>query len=139
MRNTEKTVWTKTNTPNLYRHQNRRYYARVFVGGKEIWKSLKTKLKTVAVERLQEHVVNARQQRASGATLAEGTLTFAQVVEQYRQNFRRDAEIADGTKAFREAGIKRVLKTWPGVGELATANPQSSRIVSATLASLFTA
>jgi integrase len=118
MKTTQNSAWTKTNVPNLYRHLNRRYYARLFVGGKEIWKSLKTNLKSVAEERLTEHVANARQQRASGIKLASGAFTFADVIALYRQNFHRDAEIADGTKNFREAGIKRVLKTWPGVGEL---------------------
>ncbi len=118
IKKTHKSVWTKTNTPNLYRHVNRRYYSRCFLGGKEIWKSLKTTLKSVAIERLQEHVTNARQQRSTGVKLASGTFTFADVIEMYRSNFQRDAEIAEGTKNFREAGIKRVFKTWPGVGEL---------------------
>ena len=118
MKNNQNSVWTKTNTPNLYQHLNRRYYARLFLNGKEIWKSLNTKLKSVAVERLQEHVTNARQQRASGVRLAAGTLTFGEVVELYRQNFNRDAEIKEGTKNFREAGVKRLLKTWPGLDEL---------------------
>lgn len=52
MKNTPKTVWTKTNVPNLYLHLNHRYYVRLSIGGKEIWKALKTKLKSVAVERL---------------------------------------------------------------------------------------
>ena len=119
MKNTPKTaVWTKTNIPHLYRHLNRRYYARIFIGGKEIWKTLKTTLKSVAEERLQEHVTNARQQRASGVRLASGKLTFDDVIALYRANFHRDAELADGTKDFREAGIKRIFTTWPGVGEM---------------------
>jgi integrase len=118
MKKTEKNLWTKTNTPNLYQHRNRRYYARLFVGGKEIWKSLKTKLKSVAVERLHEHVVNVRQQRSSGIRMTGGTLNFGEILELYRQNFSRDAEMADGTKNFREAGVRRLLKTWPGVETL---------------------
>ena len=118
MKSTPKSVWTKTNVPNLYRHLNQRYYARIFLGGKEIWKSLKTTLKSVAVERLQEPVANARQQRASGVRLASGSLTFGDVLALYRQNFQRDAELAQGTKNFREAGVKRVLKSWQGVGDL---------------------
>ena len=118
MKKTTNSVWTKTNLPNLYYHRNCRYYARLFVGGKEIWKSLKTTLKSVAVERLHEHVANARAQRASGVRLNTSILTFADLVEQYRHNFRRDAELAQGTKIFREAGLKRIFRSWPGVGEL---------------------
>jgi integrase len=119
MKTTEKTsVWTKTNVPNLYRHSNGRYYARTFIGGKEIWKSLSTTLKGVAEEELKKHLSSARKQRSTGIMVGDGKLTFAKAVELYQQNFQRDAEIAENTKAFREAGIKLVLKTWPGVGEL---------------------
>lgn len=109
-------LWTKMNGTNLYRHRNGRYYARVFVSGKEIWKSLKTTTKSTAEERLEEHVRNARKQRATGFKTADGKLSFSDVVAIYRQNFQRDAELADNTKNFREAGVKLVLKTWPGIG-----------------------
>jgi hypothetical protein len=109
-------VWTTTNIKSLYRHKNGRYYARVFAGGKEIWKSLKTTTKSTAEERLEEHVHNARKQRASGVKTSGGKLSFADALVIYRKNFNRDAELADNTKAFREAGVKLVLKTWPGIG-----------------------
>jgi hypothetical protein len=41
MKNNDQAVRTRTDLPNLYRHRNQRYYARVFIGGKEIWKNLK--------------------------------------------------------------------------------------------------
>jgi len=118
MKNTDLPVWTKTNVPNLYRHANKRYYARIFLGGKEMWKSLKTKLKSVAEEKLKEHVGNARQQRSNDSNLTKGNLTFESALELYRQNFQRDAEIAERTKHFREEGIQRLLKTWPGLDKL---------------------
>jgi hypothetical protein len=40
----------------LYRHRNGRYYVRTFAGGKEKWTSLKTKLLTVARNRMKDHV-----------------------------------------------------------------------------------
>ena len=41
-------TWRKTNVPNLYVHRNGGYYYRVTVGGKQLWESLHTKLKSVA-------------------------------------------------------------------------------------------
>lgn len=111
-------AWTKTNVPNLYRHANKRYYARIFIGGKEIWRSLKTTLKSIAEERIKDHVGEARQQRAADSTAAKGNLTFGAALETYRQNFQRDAELAERTKHFREEGIQRLLKTWPGLDKL---------------------
>jgi hypothetical protein len=84
--------WISTTVKSLYRHTNGRYYARVSLGGKKMWKSLETKLKSVAEKRLNEHVSS---------------------LELYQLNFERDAEIAEGTKEFRRSGVKLVLKTWP--------------------------
>ena len=39
---------TKTKTQNLVRNRNGRYYARLYLNGKEIWKSLKTEHYSVA-------------------------------------------------------------------------------------------
>ncbi|HEX5489809.1 MAG TPA: hypothetical protein VFX07_00980 [Candidatus Udaeobacter sp.] len=35
-------TWQKTPVQYLVRHKSRRYYARLFAGGKEVWKSLGT-------------------------------------------------------------------------------------------------
>jgi hypothetical protein len=48
MKNNEQTGRTRTDFPNLYRHRNQPYYARVFIGGKEIWKNMRASLKSVA-------------------------------------------------------------------------------------------
>lgn len=52
-RKTVKT-WTKTNIGNLVKHRSGGYYARLFAGGKERWKSLRTKVLEVAKFRLRE-------------------------------------------------------------------------------------
>jgi len=41
-------TWQKTNIGNLYAHKGGGYYYRVTVGGKQIWESPGTKLKSVA-------------------------------------------------------------------------------------------
>ncbi len=110
--------WISTNIKGLYRHTNGRYYARVSRGGKKMWKSLGTKLKSVAEKKLNEHLSVVRGQQPTEVEVSEGKLTFGKAVEMYRLNFQRDAEIAAGTKEFRKAGVKLVLKTWPGIEDL---------------------
>ena len=109
--------WITTNVKNLYRHTNGRYYARISRGSKKMWKSLGTKLKSVAEKKLEKHVSDVRGHQPAEIEITEGELklTFGKVLDLYRLNFQRDAELADGTKAFREAGVKLVLKTWPGI------------------------
>jgi integrase len=47
-------AWRKTNAANLYMHRNGGYYFRATVGGKQLWQSLRTKLKSVAEARAAE-------------------------------------------------------------------------------------
>ena len=52
--NTTVKTWEKTRLQNLVRHKSGRYYARLFLNGKEIWKSLKTSHFSVAEAKLAE-------------------------------------------------------------------------------------
>lgn len=56
----EKT-WSKTSVQNLVKHRSGGYYARLFLGGKERWRSLRTKVLEVAKVRLREEQRQADQ------------------------------------------------------------------------------
>ena len=102
----------------LYRHRNGRYYVCTFAGGKEKWTSLKTKLLTVARNRMKDHVDAAERQRTTGNTSeAVGRLTFGEAIATYREQLQ-EAAIRPNTKAFREAGLKLVLRSWENVETL---------------------
>ncbi len=47
-------TWLKTNVGNLVKHRSGGYYARLYVGGKERWTSLRTKVLEVAKARFRE-------------------------------------------------------------------------------------
>jgi integrase len=112
------TVWNPTQVQFLYRHRNGRYYVRTFAGGKEKWTSLRTKLLTVARNRMKEHVDAAERQRTTGNTAeAVGKMTFDEAVATYREQLKVTA-IRPNTKAYREAGLKLVLRTWKDVEAL---------------------
>jgi integrase len=83
--------------------------------GKEKWTSLRTKLLTVARNRMKEHVGAAERQRTAG-TLAEptGRMEFAKAVAAYRQKLA-DSTVRPNTKSYREAGLKLLLKSWPEI------------------------
>jgi len=108
-------VWTPTNVQFLYPHRNGRYYVRTFAGGKEKWASMKTRLLTVAKNRMKDHVDASERLKASGeAQVAAGSLSFGNALETYRKRLE-NADIRPNTKAFREAGIKLVLRSWTGI------------------------
>src|SRR5262249_5269335 len=60
--------WNKTGKENLVRHKSGRYYARVSVGGKEVWKSLRTSHLSVAKARLAEFLKEHRQRIGNGGS-----------------------------------------------------------------------
>jgi hypothetical protein len=63
---TKQTAWSPTQVQFLYRHQNGRYYVRTDAGGKGNWTSLKTKLLSVAKNRMKEYVDAAQRQQTTG-------------------------------------------------------------------------
>jgi integrase len=113
-----KTTWSPTKIQFLYRHKNGRYYVRTYARGKGNWTSLKTKLLSVARNRMKEHVDAAERQRTAGNSVdAVGKLTFGEAIKTYREQLAT-ADIRPNTKAYREAGLKLVLRSWEGVESL---------------------
>ena len=114
----KKPAWTPTKVQFLYRHLNDRYYVRTFAGGKEKWTSLKTTLLSVARNRMKEHLDAAERQKGAGESVpAMGKLTFGEVTETYRQHLQA-SEVRPNTKAYRDAGIKLVFRSWEGIADL---------------------
>src|SRR5437764_1480418 len=94
-------AWTPTQVQFLYKHQNGRYYVRTFAAGKEKWTSLRTKLLSVAKNRMKEHVDAAERHRTTGqAADAIGRLDFGEAMSRYRARLA-EASIRPNTKAYR--------------------------------------
>lgn len=67
---------------------------------------------------MKEHVDAAERQRNTGhATEVVGKLTFGDAISTYREQLA-EANIRPNTKAYREAGLKLVLRSWDGVEAL---------------------
>ncbi len=106
--------WKSTSVPHVVRHQNGIYYVRTYAGGKEKWATLKTTLLSVAKHRVKEHLEAADRLRASGRKAASGPLSFGEALEVFRKQLE-ESEIRPNTKAFYEAGIKLVQRSWEGI------------------------
>ncbi len=112
-------IWNPTQVQFLYRHKDGRYYVRTFASGKEKWTSLRTTILSIARNRMREHLDAAERQRLTGpaASEATGSLTFGEALKEYQERLKT-ADIRPNTKAFREAGIKLVLRSWPEIEEI---------------------
>ena len=116
---TENTVktWEKTRLQNLVRHKSGRYYARLFLNGKEIWKSLKTSHFSVAEARLGALQKEYRAQRGKNIDAADAKMTFGQAAEAYMERVEKSVTIKRRTRLYWKQTLAAVLKSWP---ELAT-------------------
>jgi integrase len=109
-----KSRWQKTPVANLVRHvQSGNYYARFRVGGKLIWKSLKTDRISVAKLRLGDFHKEERQRAAAHKAVARGKMTFGATLETYRERLRSDYSLKERSKTFRAERITALLKSWP--------------------------
>ena len=105
--------------PGLYKHKTGSYYVRTYAGGKQKWVTLQTTLLSVAKNRMKEHVEGAIRQRSGGSQIeSSGRFRFSQGIALYRRELEL-APIQPNTKAYREAGLKLVLKSWEGIESLA--------------------
>jgi integrase len=108
--------WERTNVTNLLRNgQSGTYYARVKVNGKEKWRSLKTKVFSVAKLKVGDVEKDERSKGmvAASESLAEGGETTVQrFIDIYLARTANDSALRPATKSRREIAVKAILKTW---------------------------
>lgn len=108
--------WERTNVTNLLRNgQSGTYYARVKVNGKEKWRSLKTKVFSVAKLKVGDV---ERDERSKGMVAAAesmpqgGETTVERFINIYLARTASDSALRPATKSRREIAVKAILKTW---------------------------
>jgi hypothetical protein len=79
-------TWTKTRLKNLLRHKSGRYYARAYVGGKEVWQPLGTSHFSVAEGKLAKFLEEYRCMRRRGATIASAKMVFGDAAKTHLEN-----------------------------------------------------
>lgn len=111
-------TWAKTRCQNMVRHRSGVYYARAFLGGKEIWKSLKTQHFSVAEAKLAEFLKEHRQKRAAepkGNTSAK--MTFAQAEAIHRQALEDNPDLKPNTRKYYAEVLAALRKSWPELAD----------------------
>ncbi|MBL9177242.1 MAG: site-specific integrase [Verrucomicrobiaceae bacterium] len=119
MKATVKT-WTPTKYPRLYRHSSGTYYARISTAGKETWRSLKTKVLSVAKIEHEKEQASAEQRAELGAeNLLSEKLTGAAAFAIRQRQFQNNPAIKQSTKHYLEQIVLMVKRTWPELEETA--------------------
>jgi hypothetical protein len=95
-------VWQTTAVQNLVRYgPSGTYFARFRVGGKLVWKSLKTATFSVAKQRLPDTLRDHRSKIESFTAFAEGKMTVGDAAEVYLHKVRASASLKPRSKAYR--------------------------------------
>ncbi len=89
-------TWEKTKRQNLVRHKSGRYYARLFLNGKEIWKSLKTSHFSVAEARLANAVKEHRERRGKEVDSSNAKMTFQDAAALHLQRLDENVSLKSG-------------------------------------------
>ena len=112
---TESTVktWEKTKRQNLVRHKSGRYYARLFLNGKEIWKSLKTSNFSIAEIRLAAALKDHRERKNRTVVPGNGKMTFAQAAALHLQRLAENVSLKQRTRDYWKETLAALQKSWP--------------------------
>ena len=106
--------WQKTPFANLIRYkQSQVYFARIRVKGKLIRRSLKTDQISVAKLRLADLEKSERQKVQSVSAVANGKMTFGDVLAVFKQRMQDNPEVKPKTKEYYKFRISALLKSWP--------------------------
>lgn len=82
-------TWTRTGTQNLVRHKSGRYYARIFGGGKETWKALKTDIMEVAKAKLRDMAGAIEKTTKAAAAQDRGRMTLGDCATIFREQLQK--------------------------------------------------
>ncbi len=111
----EKTVktWEKTRLQNLVRHKSGRYYARLFLNGKEIWKALKTSHFSVAEARLAVVLKEHRERKGKEIDASNAKMTFGEAASLHMQRVADDVSIKRRTRQYWKETLDALARLYP--------------------------
>jgi integrase len=108
-------IWEKTRRQNLWRHRSGIYYARLFNAGKQIWRSLKTPLFSVAEARLDAQLTEHRKHKVKNTSVAQGKLTFSDALSVVNGKLKSDPKLKPATRKYHAEIFAAIVRTWSGI------------------------
>lgn len=111
------TTWQKKG-PNLYLHPNGTYYARFESGGKDVWRSLRTKLKILAVPKLGELLKREYARRENqDSSNSGGKITGRQAKDQIMASLEASGR-KPSTLVYWKEIYAALFREWPELPDL---------------------
>jgi len=110
-------TWKKTRLQNLVCHKSGRYYARLFLHGKEIWKALKTTHFSVAEARLAVLQKEHRERKNQNIDPSSAKMTFGQAAAHRMQILDENVSLKRRTRLYWKVVLAALFKNWPGLAD----------------------
>ncbi|MBX7210386.1 MAG: site-specific integrase [Verrucomicrobiaceae bacterium] len=128
--------WEKTSRQNLVRHISGRYYARLFLNGKEIWKSLKTDSFSVAQAKLAELRKGHKEAQAQVVEPSDSKLTFGQAAKLHLERIDKKVSIKKRTRQYWHERMDALFRSWKELSdtEIRKITPEACRTWAASFA-----
>lgn len=107
-------TWTPTKIPRLYKHVSGTYYARLNAGGKETWRSLKTKVFSVAKTEFDEKQKDAEHHAELNPEKPLGEkLTTTEAFAIREQQIANNPAIKKSTRHYLSQIVLALKRSWP--------------------------
>lgn len=104
-------AWEKTKIQNLVRHKSGRYYARIYAGGKETWKALKTDLLEVAKAKLRAVAPALEGRTRAAAAQDRGRMPLGDGATILRERLKTGTSMPGRGKTIRRVGARVALQS----------------------------
>ncbi len=109
-------TWTPTRYPGLYRHSNGTYYVRI--GGNKTWKSLRTKVQSIALKLRDEVQRETERKLENPASITLEGKKVKDAIAMRRWRLLHDVSLKISTKLFWNAILDSLQNSWPGLAEM---------------------
>ena len=115
---TKAKTWTASNRKHLYLHQSGTYYARLAVNGKQTWRSLRTKLKSIAESKLAG-LIDGEARKVELGCCGTDWKTMGQLLDVRAERIANDPAVKPSTLEYRKTIHVALKRSWQGFRELA--------------------
>ncbi|MCC6235289.1 MAG: site-specific integrase [Verrucomicrobiales bacterium] len=109
--------WLKTQYANLLRYEPTGvFFARIRVGGKLIWRSLKTTSVTVAKLKLADLEREERTRHEAATPTEDASLSFKTLLDGFLDELDRNPSLKPRTRQYWRERASALLASWPSLG-----------------------
>lgn len=111
-------TWAKTKVQGLLRHQSGKYYARLYLAGKEKWLCLDTTLLEVAKAKLKNEKEALAKASKTGWVPQSGSIKVRVAIDSFEANLALRISIKESTRKFYTWSLKAIRKSWPELADM---------------------